>query len=85
MEDITERVKPLFKTNGMEHWTEIHGIKNDNGEMYAIAKSRYHCEYRKGDWSIWAYLPESKLSKLNFQRAGLPIDTVFAMAEKGYL
>jgi hypothetical protein len=85
MEDITEVVKPLFKQTGMEQWTEIHGIKNDNGEMYAFARNKYHCPYAAGDWSIWAYLPDSHLAVLNYQRAGLKIETVSEMAEKGYI
>lgn len=85
MQDITEEVKVLFKHHGMERWTDIQGIKNDNGEMYVIARNTYHCGYAHGDWAVWAYLPDSDLTKLNYPRYNVTEQEAHELAERGYL
>jgi hypothetical protein len=65
MKDITEEVKPLFKSYAMSCYDEVKAIEDDYGEKRVMCRSVKENPYGHGQYNVFEYHPESDLSPLN--------------------
>lgn len=86
--NITDVVRGEFKKKGMGNYRLIKAVKDENGDMRAMAREVYESEvdkmYANGSYVVFKYLPESKYSVLNYARYDLILEKAEQLLEFGF-
>lgn len=86
--NITEIVRDEFKKKGMENYDLIKAVKDENGDMRALAREVYQSEadtmYANGSYVVFKYLPEGKYGVLNYARYDLTREKAEQLLEYGF-
>lgn len=86
--DITDVVRGEFKKTGMGNYDLIRAVKDENGDMRALARevreSEANTVYANGTCAVFKYLPESKYGALNCARYDLPREKAEQLLEYGF-